>query len=298
MESIAIGVQEPATETAEMRQALDAALRPLAQQGARLDIQEVRRGPLVFLGCRLEADAAAPAVAEFRQALARTLAGWIVDRRERTILRRLIGTRYSYFNPEEREAILDMAAAALDGGGAAEPQKPARRRGRILQRLQEYMERHNTLVLDGFVTFRLKDYVGELAAAVDRAVDDFLLEREYREFVALLRHVVESQTQRPALVHCMFDLAGAFRLEDGAGHSVGTEFLEEVGPEAAARDVGVEDLLVSALITVAPHALRLHVPDGAGVALSQDALATLQEVFPKAVSVCRGCDRCACHAQG
>ncbi len=304
MESMAIGVREPTAEkaeAAEIRQLLDAALRPLCKHGARLDIQEVQRGPLVFLGCRLETDAVGSAASEFRCALARALAAWIVERGERHLVRRMIDSRYSYFNPDEREVILGMAIAELgDCEAVAETRQTqtARRRFPILQRLQEYMERHNTLVLEGFVTFRLKDYVHELAVAVDRAVEDFLLEREYREFVDLLRHVVESQLQRPELVHCVFDATGTFRLEDGAGQAVGTEFLEEVGPEAAAREVGVEDLLVSALITVAPRSVLLHVPDGAAVALSQDALGTLQEIFPGAVCVCRGCGRCACHARG
>ena len=291
MESIAIGVSDP---PAGMREALEAALRPLAHQGAAVDIQEVRRGALLFLGCRLEAGGAA---GEFRRALAHALAEWIVGRRERDRLRQLIGTHYSYFNPEERERILGMAEGQLDGDGDGEA-RAATRRARVRQRLAEYLERHNTLVVDGFVTFRLQDYVGELVAAVDRAVDDFLLEREYREFVGLLRHVVDSQPQRPAVAHCVFDASGAFSLQDDGGRAVGTEFLEGVGPEAAARDIGVEDLMVSALITVAPHAVRLHVPDGAGVALSQDALGTLREVFGEQVTVCRGCTRCARQAEG
>ena len=297
MDNIAIGVNEPPSE---IRGALDAALRPLLGPGAQWEIQEVQRGPLFFLGCRLDGDGGASST-DFRSALARALAAWIVDRREHALLRRLIGSHYSYFNAEERESILGLALRQLGAGGeAADPPggAPARRRTRVLQRLLEYLERHNTLVVDGFVTFRLKDYVGELAAAVDRAVDDFLLEREYREFVGLLRHVVESQPQRPVMAHCVFDATGGFQLQDDAGRAVGTEFLEEVGPEAAARDVGVEDLLVSALITVAPQSVRLHVPDGAGVALSQDALGTLEEVFPEQVTVCRGCDRCVRRAEG
>lgn len=295
MESVAIGVSDP---PAEIRGALAAALRPLAGAGARLDVEEVQRGPLVFLGCRLEPEGAEapPVVGEFRRALARALAGWIVEHREAALLRRLIGTHYSYFAPEEREGILALAVRQLGEGEAAPG--PTRRQGRVLQRLVEYLDRHNTLVVDGFVTFRLKDYVGELTAAVDQAVDEFLLEREYREFVALLRHVVESQACRPVVAHCLFDPGGGFRLEDDAGRPVGADFLEEVAPEAAARDVGVEDLLVSALITVAPERVRLHVPDGAGLALSQDALGTLQAVFSEAVTVCRGCARCRQRAEG
>ncbi len=315
VETISIGLGESPTE---FLNELDAALRPLQARGARLEIREARRGPLVFLGCHLEPAAGAAAVGtDFRQAVAQALARWIVERRERALLQRLIGTHYAYFTADERENILSLAVRQLGSGAGAEgvqgrrPPAPAgelaerapspaavRRRARVLQRVVEYLERQDTLVVDGFVTFRLKDYVDELVTAVDRAVDDFLMEREYREFVGLLRHVVDSQLERPPVTHCVFDGSGGFQLQDEQGQAVAADFLDEVGPEAALRDVGVEDLLVSALITVAPRAVRLHVPEEAAVALSQDALGTLEAVFPRAVSVCPGCARCGRRAQG
>lgn len=296
METISIGLGEPA---AEVLGELDAALRPLQARGSRYEIHQARRGPLVFLGCHLEpAAGVSGAGSDFRQAVAQVLARWIVQRRERALLRRLIGTHYAYFSTEESESILSLAERQLGSGGAMEAPAAMGRRERVRQRLAEYLERQDTLILEGFVTFRLKEYVEELVTAVDRAVDDFLLEREYREFVALLRHVVESQPDRPATAHCIFDGSGGFHLQDEQGQAVAAEFLDAVGPEAALRDVGVEDLLVSALITVAPREVRLHVPEDAALALSQDALGTLEAVFPKAVTVCPGCGRCGQRAQG
>ncbi len=295
MEQVAIGIQTTvADERRAFRQALNAALSPLTPHGVRLDAEDVERGDLVFLACRLERECPAAVAAQWRGALAAVLVSWIVERREPALLQRLVAGRYSYFSPEESATIVGLAASAL--GEADTGHGSERRRGHILERLLDYLERHSTLVLDGFVTFRLKEYMDELATAVDRAVEDFLLEREYREFIELLRHVVQSQADRPPQVHCLFEPACSFRLEDAAGQPVAADLPEDLGPEATAHEVGLEDLLVSALITVAPEALCLHVPDDAGVVLSPEALDTLQEVFTGAVSVCRGCARCVRHA--
>ena len=44
----------------------------------------------------------------------------------------------------------------------------------------DYFDNSNSIILDGFVNFRLKDYIKDLEEIVDKAVDDFLTDREYR----------------------------------------------------------------------------------------------------------------------
>lgn len=283
----------------EIRARLDAALAPLRAQGMLLDVSEGRRGTFHVLVCRAQTDAAAPARPgfgggpAFRQALAAATGAWILERGEPALLRRLLAAHYSYLSPEEREGILARAAAALAGGGSP----AAGRRAEVVPRLLEYLERHTMLNLDGFVTFRLKDYVDELIAALDRAVDGFLLEKEHGEFIDLLRHVVDSRPDRPAVVHCLWR-RGAAALEDDDGRAIGADLLAELGPVATSREIAEEDLLISALITLAPRQVRLHLPADPGEGMSAEARGTLDAVFPRGVQECRGCARCRRPAQG
>ena len=302
METVAIGVREPDALCA----ALADAVRPLERVGARVRMEERRLGGVRFVRCRLEAEGGpAGASVAFRRALAGALAAWIVERDERRLLRRLIAIRYAYLTEVEREGVLSHAERALAGGseapGAGAPPAPdgppssssaRERQERVRVELLEYLLRHDTLVLDGFVRFRLKDYVEELAIAVDRAVDEFLLEREYREFIGLLRYFVNSRADRPPLAECFVAADGTFTLEDEAGGALCARGLD--GKEAGAGPAGVapEDLLVSALITVAPWRVRLHLPAGYGPGFSPEAMGSLREVFAGAVEVCLGCRRC------
>ena len=41
----------------------------------------------------------------------------------------------------------------------------------------EYFESSNTIILDGFINFRLKDYLKDLEEIVEKAVDNFLMEK-------------------------------------------------------------------------------------------------------------------------
>ena len=305
METVAIGVHEPDALCA----ALADAVRPLECVGARVRVEERRLGEVRFVRCRLEAEGGVVGAAvAFRRALAGALAAWIVGRDERRLLRRLIAIRYAYLTEAEREGVLSLAERVLAAGpeaagaGVPPPPPPAdgppprsgarERRERVRVELLEYLLQHDTLVLDGFVRFRLKGYVEELAIAVDRAVDEFLLEREYREFIGLLRYFVHSRANRPPLAECFVAADGTFTLEDEAGAALCAAGLD--GLEAGAGPAGVapEDLLVSALITVAPWRVRLHLSAGPGPAFSPEALNSLREVFAGAVEVCGGCRRC------
>jgi hypothetical protein len=47
--------------------------------------------------------------------------------------------------------------------------------------------------LDGFLSFRLKEYRGRLAEVVDKAVDEYMMDMEYKEFIRVLRYFVDVQ---------------------------------------------------------------------------------------------------------
>ena len=279
LERWTVAVEGP---TAGVAAALSEAVAP--RVGA-LAWDTVVRGPLTFLECRFDATADTGALPP---AIAASLADWIVGVRQADLLARLIGQRYTSFGREEQSRILALAQARLASGTDG----PAGRRAQVRRRLADYLEHHQSVVLDGFVTFRLKDYMDDLAGAVDQAVEDFVLEREYREFLELLRYVVESRADRPARVHCFLQPDGVFSLEDDSGSGLGPPDTDVVDQ----RGVGMEDFLVSALVTLAPRRVELHLPGGG--ALSGDALTTLDEVFAGAVGVCAGCERCARRARG
>lgn len=283
LETIAIGTAAAVTE---VRERLSAAFRPLRDAGVRVEIEEQNRGPWTFLGCSFDtAGARGDADALSRQTVADALSEFITDRWQDRLLGKLLSNRYSYFNPDEQASISAAAARRLARDGHARPV----RRSRILARLQEYLEKHNTVVVDGFVTFRCKDYMEELESALDQAVDEFLLEREYQEFVRLLRYFVDSQPPRHDVVHALVLADGSFQLTDAGGRPLNNDALADLATELAARDVALEDLLISALISLAPRTVVLH---RHGMGPTAETLATVEAVFGRRLSICPGCPRC------
>lgn len=289
MHAISIGTEHLPQEIISR---LDEEFQFLHGEGIDVEMSRQCRGNFTFFDCSVRS-ASPEAEARFRHYLASAISDVIVDRWEEHLIRRIIRGQYYYFSRDEQERILAYAGRNLttdDHGQDRSLQHRLSRKARILHRLRDYLDQNRELVVEGFVHFRLRDYLEELEDAVDRAVDDFLMEREHKEFIRLLQYFVDAQEPRVAEVHVLIAPGGSFRLVDAEGNSLQSELLEDFVAEVAESEISHEDLLISALITLAPTRLVLHGPvppaweDGVGI---------VKGVFQERVAQCPACSLCA-----
>ncbi len=297
MQAITIGTAEGIEE---VRQRLDQELRFLEQEGVSIRIGQRNRGKYTFLDYRVDDVPGTPsqACALIRHSVASALSDVIVDKWEQQLIRKIIKGNYHYFSPDEQDTIVRYSGRNLAHGESAAPGAEVyrvNRKAHILHKLRDYLDSSDELVVEGFVTFRLREYLEELEEAVDRAVDDFLMEREYREFIRLLRYFVEVQEPRVDHVHVLMRPGGTFRLMDDDGSAIKSEHLEEFVTDLVESEVNYEDLLISALITLAPRRITVHACAGEEW---DEPLETIQGVFDERVHVCAGARDCTfCHGQ-
>jgi hypothetical protein len=97
------------------------------------------------------------------------LADYIINQYETKLIDKIIGTNYCYFNPSERVEILMMALKNLkdtDCKNILNSLYVIRRKNIIIRKLIEYFESSSEINIDGFVTFRLQDYIKDLEVDV------------------------------------------------------------------------------------------------------------------------------------
>ncbi|MDI6871976.1 MAG: putative sporulation protein YtxC [Bacillota bacterium] len=291
MESITIGtVDNPDS----VRSRLTSELRLLQEEeGFRITIAERGRGKLTFLGCNLESAGnrgGGNPLEVFRYYVARALADLIVNEVTQQTLPKILHRNYSQFGEEDQDDILARARSLLeastdpDGRGLV---RQINRRNQILFRLLEFLDLHDELVVEGFLRFRLKEYFRELVEIIDRAVEAFMADREYREFVRLLRYFVELQEPRQEEVHVIVRPEGLYRLLDREDRVVENDYLEGPVVKMVQEEINQDDLLLSALITLAPRRIVLHLDSSSRVA------ETIRSVFGERAEMCPGCRRCA-----
>ncbi len=280
-----------------LRQRLDVEFHSLKHEGINIDITERQKGSMRFVDLRFgEACSRLPAMPDdrVRANIAQAVSDVIVDDMEETIVARILKHGYSYrLAREEYVGLLDYVKRELnaDHDTACMSLNKSARKEHVVEAVVDYLKINQEIVLEGFVRFRLKEYMRELEDAIDRAVDEYLLEREYGEFIRLLRYFVETQQPRRDEVHVMITHSGEFWLADKNGKPIRDEQMDDLVIEMIEGDIEYEDVLMSSLITIAPRQVVVHQPDKAETALRH--LETIKNVFGTRVRICKGCEICA-----
>ncbi len=219
------------------------------------------------------------------------LADYIIEQYEEKLILRIINSNYCYFNTIEKKEILRLALLIIknDDKNFLSSLYQIRRRNIIIRKLIEYFESSEKVILDGFVNFRLKDYMKDLEEIVDKAVDDFLTEREYKEFIRLLRYFVDIQEPKFNVIHVLVGYDSKYILLDENKREITNECIQEFMNDIPEGEINYDDLLVSSLITMAPKKVVIH---SAKSFRNKELLETIKNVFWGKSIICPDCELC------
>lgn len=271
-------------------------LKLFNEDGFKVDLEESPAGKFTFLAFRVSDSGPSGSTLEeaqniFKHYLADTISDIILNHWEDILLKDIIKENYYYFGEDEKDLIYNYALQHInrDGQNSRDTLYWLSRKSRILQKVLDFLRHNNRIIIEGFIRFRLKEYIGELREAADKAVDDFLIEREYREFVQLLKYFVDIQESKIESVHVLIRGGGVFKLYDGSMRPVRSDYLEGYIIDLADNEINYEDLLISALITIAPKEITLHYKGNNGMIATLD---TIKNVFAGRIKECTGCKLC------
>ncbi len=277
--------------TGNIREKLENDCKTLTQEGFRVVIEELNKGGYTFLGLNISDGELSFRNFEriknvLKNSVSQILADWIINNEEHRLINKIVTHNYFYFNHDEQATVESNALKAL---GAS----PAVRYRLILSRILDYLDNHHELVLEGFLNFRLKDYRLQLSQAIDKVVDDFMMELEYKEFIRVLRYFVDAQEPRLEEAHVVIGAGSLYKIYDSHGKVINNQYLENnllQNHSAGEPDIlNYEDLLISALITIAPRNIMVH---STNRSRDKEILETIKCVFENRVVVCEGCELC------
>lgn len=264
----------------------------LKREGIKVEYQEKVDGKYFFLDCAVvETDEVIRASHQkiFRYYLASIITDLLMNEIAKEMMGRILRTKYQYLSKEELRLIVQKAYLYLSNlNEAGDIEKTLFRHNQILAEVSRYMESNSHFFLEGFLRFRLKEYFKELELSIEKAVENFLVEQEYHEFLKLLRYFVEIQEPRIDELHVLIKDKQSFCLLDEERQPINQDQLQGALSELN-NDVDYEDLLLSALITISPRSIVLHVIN------KIEIVETILNIFRERVLICRGCDLCKQH---
>ena len=222
-----------------------------------------------------------------KEFVANVLSDLIINNLEIDFISKIVSVNCKFLNKNEKDKIVDIALNRLNIKNNKEIiNAKIKRKNRILLEVIDYIEDDKKMILEGFVRFRLKNYLAELKAAVTTAIEEYGVEKEYKGFVHLLKYYIDSQLDDNKLVNVIKIKDNGFELLDHQQNIIESPFLEESVLENLEQELECEDLLISALITIAPQEIILHFNR------PFELVENLKKVFNEKLSICLGCKYC------
>ncbi|MFH5185885.1 sporulation protein YtxC [Paenibacillus sp. TAB 01] len=222
--------------------------------------------------------------------VADALADWIVNEEEEQLIRALVAKEFDYKEESDVRSILNYCRHMIQMESAEEAmeQTALRRKYKIAEAAYAYLQENTELNLDGFMRFRLRAYREELHELAEYAIDEFLMDQQYQEFISLLKYFVYIQEAKIPLAHLIHKGGNEFVLLNDRMEPIDTSGNDAtLTVEMLERDINFEDVIVSTLISVSPQQIYIHTRDP-----EVQVIQTITQIFENRVQLCKYCRLC------
>jgi len=271
---------------------LEDKLKCLDVEDVRINLHRKDLKKTSLLLCKLECGNDIYTQKKWRLVAANIIAGAVAENIlgfwEHHIVGKIIYENYFYLNDEDLPVIKKSVLQRLkkDNNNHNYYKNKILHENLMYFRLVDFLSENNYLDMEGFISFRLKNYVGMLNDMVDEAVEEYLLEREYIEFVDLLRSLTGLNEIKKEEVHVVFKTESSVELLDEKFLPIRCDYLDNYFSGILNEDeIIYDDLLVCVLIAISPKRIVLHYKSEMHPAV----LHTLKKVFPARVKECTDC---------
>ena len=220
----------------------------------------------------------------FYTKLATILSYLVIDNYEISIIKNILTSNYFYFDKVEISKILDMCVENLCDDDFSLPNRQLA----LFNAFYEYITTHHSIVLSGFINFRLSDYRNILGDLIDFSVNEFIIEREYLEFISLIKLYIKSQPSISKLIHIIcfdFDL---FLLDENLEiinidkNAMNAKYLSDIS-------FSNNDYILNTLLNLLPDKIILH---AISPSVNLDFINTLKLIFENRIEICTDCSIC------
>ncbi|MBQ6820028.1 MAG: putative sporulation protein YtxC [Clostridium sp.] len=159
----------------------------------------------------------------------------------------------------------------------------------IIEKIKSCLEENSEINIDGFIRFRMKELREDIESIIDKVVESYMVEKEYKEFIKLLKYFVDIQESKLEEVNIIISESGTYSITDKDNKDIFSEFMKELIECKLDSDVKMEDVIISGLITNAPEKVIIH---GKNNCLNKEFLDTIEKVFENNVVFCEDCLLC------
>lgn len=193
---------------------------------------------------------------------------------EEKLIKQIINYNYFYFNEYERTEILKACMEIMEDD--------EKDRSQIIKNaVYEYLNDYKSMILEGFINFRLKKYISYLDNIIDVSVNQFIIDREYTEFINLLRIYVNSKPSGCDVLHLIYVNGESVILDSNenivsvSDNILNAKYLSDISFSS-------NDFALNTLLTMLPERIEIHL-----IGIEDEFINTIKLIFENKVSICR-----------
>ena len=198
---------------------------------------------------------------------------------EERILRRIINVNYFYFDEFERNLIYDDCGEFLK-------QDEVEIKETLFTQVKQYIKENRNIVLEGVVNFRVGDYVKILDSIVDMAVNKYIIEKEYKEFINLLKIYVNSTEPKTDILHLIY-VNGESILLDRDKNIIQMDYNINNAKYLSDITFSSNDMALNTLLSLLPKRIEAHI-----INKEDEFINTLKLIFENKIRICTECNIC------
>lgn len=222
-------------------------------------------------------------ISSFQSYIAGSLTNIIISSYENYLIKSILVANYFYFSDLEKQQIIENCTTLLNSS----IKEQMHRKNLIFSACIDYIKQNKCLILDGFIHFRLKTYLQAIEEIVGMAVDKYVLEREYNEFISLLQLYVGSKETSTHLVHLVYNNQESILLDsekhcmDTSSHIFDAKYLSDISFSS-------NDYALNTLLNLLPEKLYIHLINN----IEDEFITTLKLIFGNRINICTDCPIC------
>ena len=224
---------------------------------------------------------------EFLKEVSTILSFLVIYEFEEVFFRQIISKDFFYFSKEERSVILDNCFNIIIDSDTIIKEKFEI----LFSSFLNYVIEHKNIFLSGFINFRLQSYWDVLERIVEDAVNSYILEKEYNEFISLLRLYINSSETIEDVLHIVYSKDFTIMLDsnkniiNNSQNAFKAKFLSDIS-------FSTNDYTLNTLLTLLPEKIYVHLIDNK----IDEFITTLSLIFEKRLEICTECNICKLYA--
>ncbi len=208
----------------------------------------------------------------------------VIDEMEEFFLKNILIRNYFYFDSEERNQILNLCFDINANDFSVIFDKKFRI---LFDCFHDFLLENKSLVLQGFINFRINPYLEILDNIVNEAVNQFIIEKEYTEFISLLKLYINSQPSTCEMVHMIYSSSESILLDANkeiitiSNDRFKAKYLSDI-------TFSSNDYTLNSLLTLLPKKIYIHLIN----CNTDEFIHTIQSVFENRIHICKDCNIC------